>query len=70
MQIAHLGQILIAVDYAMKSIWHGACVAQSMRIKLSERWRNMLGINTATGTINSKSKSVITEFNTAGLLYF
>jgi len=61
-----LGQVLISVDYAMKSLWHGACVARSMRTKLAERWRALLNVNTGTGEFDASAKNVLSDFNIAG----
>nr|CAB3221623.1 ankyrin and armadillo repeat-containing protein [Phallusia mammillata] len=60
-----VGQILVAVDYAMKSFWHGVSVPTKKRSKLSERWRALLDVNTATGEY-SKHKNPISEFTAAG----
>nr|CAB3221628.1 ankyrin and armadillo repeat-containing protein [Phallusia mammillata] len=63
-----VGQILVAVDYAMKSFWHGVSVPTKKRSKLSERWRALLDVNTATGEY-SKHKNPISEFTAAGQEY-
>nr|XP_026696049.1 ankyrin and armadillo repeat-containing protein isoform X3 [Ciona intestinalis] len=59
-----VGQILLDVDYAMKSLWHGVTVPKSKRLKLSEKWRTLLDINSATGEMN-KEKNPYTEFSNA-----
>ncbi|XP_018672731.2 ankyrin and armadillo repeat-containing protein isoform X1 [Ciona intestinalis] len=60
-----VGQVLLDVDYAMKSLWHGVTVPKNKRLKLSEKWRTLLDINSATGEMN-KEKNPYTEFSNAG----
>uniref|UniRef100_H2ZMU6 Ankyrin and armadillo repeat-containing protein n=1 Tax=Ciona savignyi TaxID=51511 RepID=H2ZMU6_CIOSA len=60
-----VGQVLLAVDYAMKSFWHGVTIPSSKRSKLAERWRILLDVNPATGEVNL-AKNPYTEFATAG----
>lgn len=59
---------MIEVDYAMKSLWHGACVSHSKRSKLAERWRNLLNVNTATGEYTAANQNVVNDFNKAGTM--
>ncbi|XP_076804919.1 ankyrin and armadillo repeat-containing protein-like isoform X2 [Clavelina lepadiformis] len=63
-----VGQVLLSVDYAMKSLWHGVHVTKSKRSKLAERWRTLLDVSSTTGDFNS-GKSCISEFKTAGQEY-
>ena len=53
-----VGQILIAVDYMMKSMWHGAYFPKEKRTKFSERWRSNVDTN--------PKKPLLTEFTSAG----
>lgn len=63
-----VGQLLIAVDYMMKSLWHGAYFPREKRTKFTERWRSNLDVNSA-GKPETK-KPLLTEFTSAGLLKF
>ena len=64
-QDTRTGQLLIAVDYMMKSLWHGAYFPKDKRTKFSERWRTNLDVNSA-GKPESK-KPLLTEFLSAGI---
>lgn len=44
-----VGQLMISVDYMMKSIWHGAIFPADKRSKFNERWRQAVNLNTLTG---------------------
>ncbi|KAK3726414.1 hypothetical protein QZH41_019667 [Actinostola sp. cb2023] len=44
-----VGQILIEVDYMMKSLWHGAYFPKEKRTKFAERWRQAVNLNNMTG---------------------
>lgn len=44
-----VGQILIEVDYMMKSLWHGAYFPKDKRTKFAERWRQAVNLNSMTG---------------------
>ena len=59
-----VGQLLINVDYMMKSLWHGSHFPREKRTKFSERWRSSLDIN-SNGKPETK-KSLFTEFAGAG----
>ncbi|OAF69560.1 Ankyrin and armadillo repeat-containing protein [Intoshia linei] len=61
-----IGNIMIEVDYMMKSIWHGSHFPYDKRIKFSERWRKSLDVN-KYGVSHTK-KSIVTEFINAGLV--
>ncbi|XP_005090203.1 ankyrin and armadillo repeat-containing protein [Aplysia californica] len=65
-QDTRIGQLLIAVDYMMKALWHGAYFPKDKRTKFSERWRTNLDVN-ASGKPETK-KPLLTEFLSAGLL--
>lgn len=55
-----VGQILISVDYIMKSMWHGAYFPKDKRTKFLERWRSNMDVN--------HKKPLLTEFTSAGKL--
>ena len=63
-QDTRVGQLLIAVDYMMKALWHGAYFPKDKRTKFSERWRTNLDVNSA-GRAETK-KPLMTEFLSAG----
>lgn len=44
-----VGQIMVEVDYMMKSLWHGAYFPKDKRTKFAERWRQAVNLNTMTG---------------------
>ena len=44
-----VGQLMISVDYMMKSIWHGAIFPADKRSKFNERWRQAVNLNIVTG---------------------
>lgn len=49
-----VGQLLIEVDYVMKSLWHGAYFPKDKRAKFAERWRQLVNLNTHTGIPETK----------------
>lgn len=49
-----VGQLLIEVDYLMKSLWHGAFFPKEKRTKFTERWRQLVNLNTHTGVAETK----------------
>lgn len=59
-----VGQILIAVDYMLKGLWHGAYFPKEKRTKFSERWRLNLDVN-ANGKPETK-KRLLPEFVSSG----
>lgn len=61
-----VGQVLICVDYMLKSLWHGAYFPKEKRTKFTERWRGNLDVN-ASGKPETK-KPLLTEFTSAGLI--
>ena len=63
-QDTRIGQIMINVDYMMKSLWHGCYFPKDKRTKFSEKWRSNLDVN-ANGKPETK-KTLITEFIRSG----
>lgn len=53
-----LGQLLISMDYLLKSLWHGTTVPEKMRPSLTDRWHSFV-----------KDKNIVTDFNNAGQRY-
>ena len=49
-----VGQLLIEVDYLMKSLWHGAFFPKDKRTKFTERWRQLVNLNTHSGVAETK----------------
>ncbi|RXN31397.1 ankyrin and armadillo repeat-containing [Labeo rohita] len=60
-----VGQILINVDYTMKTLWHGSYIPREKRIRFSELWRSIMAVG-SDGVPQTK-KDVLTEFLNAGL---
>lgn len=63
-QDTRIGQVMINVDYMMKSLWHGSYFPKDKRTKFSEKWRSSLDVN-ANGKPETK-KTLITEFTRSG----
>ncbi|XP_078536495.1 ankyrin and armadillo repeat-containing protein isoform X2 [Lissotriton helveticus] len=61
-----VGQILINVDYTMKTLWHGAYMPREKRIRFSEIWRTSMDID-ANGKPQTK-RNIFEEFSSAGLV--
>ncbi|KAM4626878.1 ankyrin and armadillo repeat-containing protein [Discoglossus pictus] len=61
-----VGQILISVDYMIKSLWHGTYMAKEKRVRFAEFWRSLMDID-ANGQPQTK-KNIFAEFCTAGLI--
>ncbi|XP_039178035.1 ankyrin and armadillo repeat-containing protein isoform X4 [Crotalus tigris] len=40
-----IGQILIAVDYMLKALWHGVYMPKEKRVRFSELWRSSMDID-------------------------
>ena len=59
-----VGQLMLSVDYMLKSLWHGAYFPRDKRTKFTERWRSNLDVN-ASGKPETK-KPLVTEFISAG----
>lgn len=62
-----VGQILIEVDYLIKSLWHGAYFPKDKRTKFAERWRHLVNFNTHTGLPETK-RNIELIWTEAGLL--
>ncbi|XP_057191221.1 ankyrin and armadillo repeat-containing protein [Triplophysa rosa] len=61
-----IGQILINIDYTIKTLWHGCYISKEKRACFSELWRNIMGVN-SDGVPQTK-KDVLAEFLNAGLI--
>ncbi|XP_078249689.1 ankyrin and armadillo repeat-containing protein [Pogona vitticeps] len=61
-----IGQMLIAVDYMLKALWHGAYMPKEKRVRFSELWRSSMDID-ADGTPQTE-KTAGAEFCQAGLV--
>ena len=62
-----IGQLMIAVDYTMKSIWHGSFFPKEKRSKFNERWRQAVNLNTLTGEPETR-RSHLLIWKEAGLV--
>ena len=62
-----IGQLLINVDYQMKSLWHGAYFPKEKRTKFAERWRQAVNLNTTTGEPETR-RSLPLVWREAGLM--
>ncbi|XP_022535803.2 ankyrin and armadillo repeat-containing protein [Astyanax mexicanus] len=60
-----VGQILVNIDYTMKSLWHGAYIPKEKRIHFTELWRSSMGVD-SNGFPHTR-KDILAEFLTAGL---
>ena len=49
-----IGQLMISVDYMLKSIWHGAFFPKDKRSKFNERWRQAVNLNSLTGEAETR----------------
>lgn len=58
-----IGQLLIEVDYMMKSLWHGVTLPKEKRAKFLEKWRV-----SRESTKSESSKALETEFNSIGMV--
>ncbi|XP_033006819.1 ankyrin and armadillo repeat-containing protein [Lacerta agilis] len=61
-----IGQMLIAVDYMLKALWHGAYMPKEKRVRFSELWRSSMDID-ADG-IPQTERTACAEFCQAGLM--
>lgn len=59
-----VGEILINIDYAIKTLWHGCYISKEKRVCFSELWRTIMGVD-ADGVPQTK-KDVLAEFLNAG----
>ena len=62
-----IGQLMISVDYMLKSIWHGAILPDDKRSKFNERWRQSVNLNTLTGEAETR-RSHLHIWKEAGLV--
>ena len=62
-----IGQLMISLDYMLKSIWHGAIIPDDKRSKFSERWRQAVNLNTFTGEAETR-RSHLHIWKEAGLI--
>ena len=60
-----VGQLLIAVDYMMKGLWHGAYFPKDKRTKFNDRWRENFMISKMNGK-PEKEKQFLSEFLAQG----
>uniref|UniRef100_A0A8C0JYS8 Ankyrin and armadillo repeat containing n=1 Tax=Canis lupus dingo TaxID=286419 RepID=A0A8C0JYS8_CANLU len=61
-----VGQILIAVDYMLKALWHGLYMPKEKRARFSELWRTVVDID-PDGKPQTH-KDIFAEFSAAGLV--
>ncbi|XP_073710736.1 ankyrin and armadillo repeat-containing protein [Misgurnus anguillicaudatus] len=61
-----VGQILINIDYTMKTLWHGCYFPREKRVGFSDFWRTSMDVN-ADGMPQTK-KDILAEFLNAGLM--
>ncbi|KAK3108352.1 hypothetical protein FSP39_006134 [Pinctada imbricata] len=61
-----IGQLLIAVDYMMKGLWHGAYFPKDKRTKFNDRWRESFRISKVNGK-PEKERQFMMEFIGQGL---
>uniref|UniRef100_A0A5F8GIZ3 Ankyrin and armadillo repeat containing n=1 Tax=Monodelphis domestica TaxID=13616 RepID=A0A5F8GIZ3_MONDO len=61
-----IGQILINVDYMIKSLWHGIYMPKDKRMRFSEMWRSLMDIDVEGKP--QTDKDIFAEFCSAGLL--
>ncbi|XP_073723613.1 ankyrin and armadillo repeat-containing protein [Misgurnus anguillicaudatus] len=59
-----VGQVLINIDYTMKTLWHGCYFPREKRVDFSDLWKNRMGVN-ADGLPQTK-KDIHAEFLNAG----
>nr|XP_020849203.1 ankyrin and armadillo repeat-containing protein isoform X3 [Phascolarctos cinereus] len=61
-----IGQILINVDYMIKSLWHGIYMPKEKRVRFSEIWRSLMDIDVEGKP--QTDKDIFEEFSAAGLV--
>ncbi|XP_036598334.1 ankyrin and armadillo repeat-containing protein [Trichosurus vulpecula] len=61
-----IGQILINVDYMIKSLWHGIYMPKEKRVRFSEMWRSLMDVDVEGKP--QTDKDIFAEFSAAGLL--
>ena len=57
-----LGQIMINTDYWLKALWHGTFFTRDKRIKFTERWRQLMDID-SNGVAQTKKNIYNGNFN-------
>eukprot|EP00794_Sanderia_malayensis_P003419 gene3419-3910_t len=62
-----IGQLMIEVDYMIKSIWHGSYFPTDKRLKFNERWRQSVNLNTLSGEAETRRSHQLI-WNEAGLM--
>ncbi|XP_056008070.1 ankyrin and armadillo repeat-containing protein-like isoform X2 [Ostrea edulis] len=63
----HIGQLLISVDYMMKSLWHGAYFPKEKRTKFNDKWREHFQVSKQNGK-PEKEKSFLSDFTSHGMI--
>uniref|UniRef100_A0A4X2LDY1 Ankyrin and armadillo repeat containing n=1 Tax=Vombatus ursinus TaxID=29139 RepID=A0A4X2LDY1_VOMUR len=61
-----IGQILINVDYMIKSLWHGIYMPKEKRVRFSEMWRSLMDVDVEGKP--QTDKDIFQEFSAAGLV--
>ncbi|KAL7991565.1 hypothetical protein Chor_015821, partial [Crotalus horridus] len=61
-----IGQILIAVDYMLKALWHGVYMPKEKRVRFSELWRSSMDID--QDGVPQTLKTPAAEFCQAGVI--
>ncbi|XP_034285200.1 ankyrin and armadillo repeat-containing protein isoform X2 [Pantherophis guttatus] len=61
-----IGQMLIAVDYMLKALWHGVYMPKEKRVRFSELWRSSMDID--QDGVPQTLKTPAAEFCLAGLI--
>lgn len=64
-----LGQLLISVDYMMKSLWHGAYFPKEKRTKFNDKWREHFQVSKQNGK-PEKEKSFLSDFLSHGTVLY
>uniref|UniRef100_A0A8D2IQQ6 Ankyrin and armadillo repeat containing n=1 Tax=Varanus komodoensis TaxID=61221 RepID=A0A8D2IQQ6_VARKO len=62
---SRIGQMLIAVDYMLKALWHGAYMPKEKRVRFSELWRSSMDID--GDGVPQTERTACAEFCQAGL---
>lgn len=64
-----VGQLLISVDYMMKSLWHGAYFPKEKRTKFNDKWREHFQVSKQNGK-PEKEKSFLSDFLSHGTVLY
>ena len=62
-----VGRLLVEVDAALKSLWHGVWFPLDKRSKFIERWRNTIDVSDMALDDKEARKYLLGEFSNAGL---